>query len=139
MATGSELPEDLQSIELLFHALLGDEEDEFDKILSQLPSPESLDPYFPQGACNSVQSTPSNNRFQDPVSEEEVKAAQKAVIPHNTQKNTNWAVSVWKEWSQSRWSRFSSVPFECPAHLYILASSSVQLDHWMSRFILEAR
>ena len=32
-----------------------------------------------------------------------------------------------------------SVPFECPAHLYILASSSVQLDHWMSHFILEAR
>ena len=85
MATGSELPEDLQSIELLSQALLGDE-DEFDKILSQFPSLESLDPYFPQGACNSVQSTPSNNRFRDPVSEEEVKAAQKAVIPHNTRK-----------------------------------------------------
>ena len=41
MATGSELPEDLLSIELLSQALLGDQEDEFDKILSQVPSPES--------------------------------------------------------------------------------------------------
>ena len=57
MATNSELPEDLQSIDLLSQALL-DEEDEFDKILSQLPSIESLDPYFPQGACSSVQSVP---------------------------------------------------------------------------------
>ena len=96
MATGSEVPEDLQSIELLSQALLGDIEDDFDKILSQLPSLESLNPYFPQGACNSVQSTPSINRFWDPVSEEEVKAAQKAVVPHNTQKNINWVVSVWK-------------------------------------------
>ena len=40
MATGSELPEDLQSIELLSQVLLGDEEDEFEKILSQLPSLE---------------------------------------------------------------------------------------------------
>ena len=42
MATDStsELPEDLQSIELLSQALL-DEEDEFDKILSQLSSIES--------------------------------------------------------------------------------------------------
>ena len=60
------------------------------------------------------------------MSEEEVKAAQKAVVPHNSQKNTNWAVTMWKDWSQSRWSRISSVPF---AHLYIIASSPVQLDH----------
>ena len=64
MATGGELPEDLQSIELLSQALLGDQVDEFDKILSQVPSLESLDPYFPQGACNSVQSTPGINRFR---------------------------------------------------------------------------
>ncbi len=90
MATGSEQPEDLQSLELLSQALLGVEKDEFEKILCQLPSLESLDPYFPQGACSSVQSTPSINRFWDPVSEEEIKAAQRAVIPHNTQKNTNF-------------------------------------------------
>lgn len=80
MATGSELPQDLQSTELLSQALLGDEEDDCDKILSQLPSLESLDAYFPQNACNYVQNTTSINRFRDPVIEEEVKAAQKAVV-----------------------------------------------------------
>ena len=74
MATGSELPQDLQSTELLSQALLGDEED-CDRILSQLPSLESLDAYFPQDACNYVQITTSINRFWDPVIEEEVKAA----------------------------------------------------------------
>ena len=74
MVTGSELPQDLQSTELLSQALLGDEED-CDKILSQLPSLESLDAYFSQDACNYVQITTSINRFRDPVIEEEVKAA----------------------------------------------------------------
>ena len=89
MAT--ELPEDLQSINLLSWALLNIE-GEFDTILYHLPTLEGLDQCFltagNQDACNGTPCPPSVNKFQDPVSEEEVKAAQKAVVPHNTQNNT---------------------------------------------------
>ena len=65
----------------------------------------------------------------------EVKAVQKAAVPQNMQKSTSWSVSVWKEWSKSRWTRFSTLPSEC---VYILASSPDHFDHWLTRFVLEA-
>ena len=112
-----ELPDDLQSVELLSQALLGSqEEDELDKILSQVPEVESFDQYFPTPAGNQG-TTNSMDRFRAPVSKEEVKAAQKAAVPQNTQKSTNWAVTVWQDWSKSRWTRFLTNPAECPAHL----------------------
>lgn len=83
--------------------------------------------------------TAGTERFRSPVTEQEVKAVQKAAVPQNTQKSTNWALSVWKEWSQSRWSRFPTQPLQCPGHLYILCYAPAQLDYWLSRFVLEAR
>ena len=32
-----------------------------------------------------------------------------------------------------------TTPSECPAHLYILASSPDHFDHWLARFVLESR
>ena len=133
-----DLPEDLQTVELLSQTLLQPEEDELDKILSQLPAVESFEQYFPHSAT-SEDATKMVDRFREPVSKEEVKATQKAAVPKNTQKNTNWAVTVWKECSKSRWTRFPSAPAECPAHLYVLAFSPLQLDYWLTRFVLEAR
>ena len=69
------------------------------------------------------------DRFQEPVSKEEVKATQRVTITRNIQKkkNTNRAVTVWQDWSKSR---FPTVPAKCSAHIYMLAFSPDQLDYW---------
>ena len=41
-----DLPDDLQSVELLSQTLLRPEEDELDKMLSQRPAVESFEQYF---------------------------------------------------------------------------------------------
>ena len=83
------LPEDLRSVE----PLVVDASDELDNILSQVPQATHFDQYL----VNAAQET---DRFRAPVTEDEIKAAQKASVPANTRKSTNWAVSVWSEWSK---------------------------------------
>lgn len=135
----SELPDDLESLDLLSQAsaLLSDGDD-FDEILSQIPPVESFDQYLtPQS--RKLNEITNQKRFRDPVNEKEIKSSQKAAVPKNTVKNTNWSTNVWKDWSKSRWARFPTHPSECPPHLYILASNPDHLNHWMTRFVLEAR
>ena len=59
--------------------LLVDASDEFDNILSQVPQAAHIDQYL----ANAAQET---DRFRAPVAEDEIKAAQKAAVPTNTQK-----------------------------------------------------
>ena len=42
--------------------------------------------------------TPSEGRFKAPTSNEEMAVLRKGYIPHNTQKNTDWAIRVFTEW-----------------------------------------
>ena len=61
-----DLPDDLQSVELLSQTLLGPEEDEVHKILSQLPAVESFEQYFPpssSGNQEAVLNTKTLDRF----------------------------------------------------------------------------
>ena len=78
-----DLPNVLQSVDLLSQTLLGQKEDELDTIWSQLATVESFEQYFPRssGNQNAVLNTKTMDRFQEPVSKEEVKATQKAAIP----------------------------------------------------------
>ena len=62
-----DLPDDLQSVELLSQTLLGPEEDELDKILSQLPAVESFEQYFPHSSGN--QEAVPNTKIMDRCSE----------------------------------------------------------------------
>ena len=131
-----DLPEDLQTVELLSQTLLQPEEDELDKILSQLPAVESFEQYFP------LQVKMPQRWWIDSESlsaKRKLRLLKKLLFPKTPKKNTNWAVTVWKEWSKSRWTRFPSAPAECPAHLYVLAFLPLQLDYWLTRFVLEAR
>ena len=45
---------DLQSAELLSQTLLGAEEGELDKVLSQIPAVESFEQYFPHSSGNQL-------------------------------------------------------------------------------------
>lgn len=49
-----------------------------------------------------------------------MKSVQKSSVPENTKKQTNWAVNIWKEWSDNR--RKLNV-YDCPSHIYILATN----------------
>ena len=82
------------------------------------------------------------NRFAKPISDEQVKAVQESVIPGNIKKSTNWALNVWNEWSASRKSMASAtgIPLcgiDFPPN--VLIAKAPELNHWMSKFVLEVR
>ena len=56
------------------------------------------------------------SRFGRPVTESQITAMQKASVPFNTKKNTNWGVNVWKDWSKYR-EQTCSAPEEHPPHI----------------------
>ena len=76
------------------------------------------------------------SRFGRPVTESQITAAQKASVPSNTKKSTNWAVNVWKEWSKYR-EQTCSTPEEHPPH--ILTCQVNELNNWLCRFVLKVR
>ena len=86
---------------------------EVDPLFSQVPLPEDfeLEPVATMvtGSTDATDQThviadtgPSNQRFGPLVSESDISKLQKAAVPANTKKNTNWALNVWKEWANDR-------------------------------------
>jgi hypothetical protein len=137
-------------------------EDELDAILSQI-DPEQLlslesatfnllnDGSTPSSSATplniSVQGSPRSNqphptsgagssRFQTLTTDDDVEEAKKKAIPKNTDKNTSWAVNVWKQWSAHRRQVCASYS-DWPTHLMIAVPS--ELNYWLSKFVLEAR
>lgn len=78
---------------------------------------------------------PTCSRFATPKSATDVQAAQANAVARNTMRTTNWALNVWKDWTAHR--RKVCSPVDCPPHLYIC--KDVELDFWLSRFVLEIR
>ena len=92
-------PEQLLSLESATFELLSD-----DSILSsalELPLTVPV-----QGSLPSNQPHPSaragSSRFHTLTTDDDVEEAKKKAIPKNTDKNTSWAVNVWKQWSAHR-------------------------------------
>ena len=54
--------------------------------------------------------------------------------PKTTQKSTQWAVNIWKEWSAQRREIAPLITRNWPPHLLIQNTS--QLDYWLSVFVL---
>ena len=73
------------------------------------------------------------SRFTAPRSDEEVTAALAGAVPKNTQRTTNWALNIWKQWT---YRRQVCHPHDCP-HLYLCTNS--EYDQWLSKFVLEIR
>ena len=110
---------------------------------NQHPAPIIREPHPP---CYSVQPHPSisrvplasaSNRFTSLKSDEEVEEARKLATPKNTEKNTAWAVKVWKDWALSRQKSCPGQQSEWPVHLYL--ATPELLNYWLSKFVLEAR
>ena len=134
-------------------------EDELDAILAQYgdftdllePATPAFSSYDPiPGSSTSIHaheplldfspvqtpSTSSSSRFAPLKTDSEVEQAKASAVPLNTRKNTNWAVNIWKDWSQHRCQATSSIT-EWPVHLFI--AQPQELDHWLSKFVLEAQ
>ena len=79
----------------------------------------------------------ANNHFTSLKSDEEVEEARKLATPKNTEKNTAWAVKVWKDWALSRQKSCPGQQSEWPVHLYL--ATPELLNYWLSKFVLEAR
>ena len=65
----------------------------------------------------------------------EIASICKGYVPPNTQKNTNWALKCFTEWSFSRNKKSSDI---CPEDLLDVQCPKA-LDKWISTFVAEAR
>ena len=103
-----------------------------DRFLSQIPSSSfDLDEPLHQQRQEDVTST---TRFGPRLTSCDVSAIQKAAVPVNTRKSTNWAVNVWNEWSDYR---KQQDPSDCPPHLRTM--QLCELNEWLSLLVLEFR
>ena len=75
-----------------------------------------------------------DTHFAAPRTDAELQQAQKLAVPKTTQKSTQWAANIWKEWSAQR---RDMITRNWPPHLLIQNTS--QLDYWLSMFVLELR
>ncbi|MCG8625945.1 MAG: hypothetical protein MJE68_28605 [Proteobacteria bacterium] len=74
-------------------------------------------------------------RFGGLKTDADLEEAKKKAVPKNTNKNTNWAVNIWKQWSSHR-----PVCTSCndwPTHLF--NTQPTELNYWLSKFVLEIR
>ena len=67
------------------------------------------------------------------MSEEEILRAREAGIPHNTNKDTKYCVSVWEAWKKERQESCGMVIPQ------LKDMTTAQLSKWMTHFVLEAR
>ena len=67
----------------------------------------------------------------------DLEEAKKLAVPKNTNKSTKWALEAWKEWSSQRQKAHQNQYSQWPVHLLIAEGSA--LNHWLSKFVLEAR
>ena len=80
---------------------------------------------------------PSNGatrRFAMPMTEE-LEIVQKKSEPVTTARTNKWALAIWNEWSKCRLEDHKDAPIG-PPHLL---PSKEDLNHWMTRFIIEIR
>ena len=107
--------------------------------LSQLPRSDKFDELIGQIEESSVPELASNaeNCCFVYKSDAAVKETQERVVPATMKKSTSWAVTVWTEWSKGQEEHFRNDPMELPPHLMVCRTQ--ELDHWLSRFVIEAQ
>ena len=76
-----------------------------------------------------------SSRFHTLTTDDNVEEGKKKAILKNMDKNTSWAVNVWKQWSAHRRQVCASYS-DWPT--YLIAAPS-ELNYWRSKFVLEAR
>ena len=103
-----------------------------DELFSQVPFPSEFDISLAEDSSTPVSlgnhNGADNSRFAPIVSDSEVAARQRASVPVNTRKNSNWAFNVWREYRQKR------DPSDAPR--YLLTMGVDEINKWLSRFVL---
>ena len=95
-------------------------------------------PEPPKKLCLSLkkgkQKATSVERFNNVTDDAELAEISKGYVPPNTEKNTGWAMRVYRQWRQSREDRGNNVPdiFQQPYNCEVLS-------HWLAVFVTEAR
>lgn len=97
----------------LYNPDTGSKMPDIDKLFSQVPLPEDFEDSASDSAranlpkSEQVQLGPNEiadqtTRFGPLVTNSQIICAQKATVPANTQKSTNWAMNMWNEWADYR-------------------------------------
>lgn len=73
------------------------------------------------------------------VTDEDLEKLKDNRIPENTKINTNWAVSTWKEWAETRNLTTKFYPAEKVVKLDVLELSNEELGYWLAKFVVEVR
>ena len=94
-----------------------------------------LPPLLPVVPLQPVSSSGIQQRFSF-VSEDEAQLLEIGYKPPNTSKNTKWALKNFEEW---RMARNSSVPNDEVPPSLLTDHNPIQLNKWLSRFVIETR
>ena len=114
---------------------------ELDQYLNSAPGPGLSSSHAIESAVKTV--PPSNQPHPCPANSSRFKLAtdsdveepKKRAVPKNTE-NTSWAINIWKQWSAHRRQTCTSY-CDWPTHLLI--EHPTEMNHWLSKFVLEAR
>ena len=106
------------------------DEDDFlyDRLIAPLQEAK-----LPTQKTTNDRETKKENRFANPVTEEDILAKIVDAIPSSTRKQTTWTVKVWQDWTASR----RSLQTEVPPQLDSITNE--QLNYWLSQFIVEVK
>ena len=84
------------------------------------------------------------SRFAAPVDQEELREIQKSRVPKNTQRATNWGVSVWDSWGRNRNTGAVDTGVASSDLFTLVPALSSDIEHnelcfWLCRFVVEVR
>ena len=77
-------------------------------------------------------------RFAKPLSDMQMADLEKGPTVPNTEKSTAWALRTFCDWRESRNQNGQHEEIRCPLDLLENAKAE-ELNHWLSRFVVEAR
>ena len=93
-----------------------------------------LEPVLLVLPLNQPHPCPANSsHFKTLATDSYIEEAKKSV-PMNTDKNTSWAVNIWKQWSAHRCQTCASYS-DWPTHLMI--AYPTEMNYWLCKFVLE--
>ena len=84
-------------------------------------------------------SNKTRNRFGQVATESELNRRKVERIPENTRRSTKWAVKVWQKWAEFRQDTIETMMGMYKTIRSLSECTPVELDFWLSRFIVEVR
>ena len=113
--------------------------DEIETVPDSVP-PHSVQEFLIKAGAQQEQAEFQSNappaRYALPKTVKDIEQARKGSTPANTQRDTQWCMSVWNDWSNERNKLIADD--KAPADPAVLDNRSV-FTHWLELFVLEVR